>query len=165
MARRLKDVCFTKSDGSRVAFGATKTSSACSREDRAQYVKKDVAADELRALMLLDDTGVTPQVLGYNRLPRNKFRVYMQKTGTSLDELPSAQRVVSTAAFEEWIRGALEKLRQKGVRHLDLSNGAKRNITYHPRLGFRIIDFGRVDFSSNWSVRSAVNEVLRRVRR
>lgn len=127
---------------------------------RGPHLKRRVGVDELTALRLLDDTSVTPRLYGQRIRADGTYNVWMEHTGRSLDTLPRSDYIHLRPWLAAWLPTALERLRHKGILHLDLQHGADRNITYHPEKGFRIVDFGKIEFDGEYSCTEEAENAL-----
>lgn len=166
MSARRKQVCFAKRNGDLVVFKAKKTNAPCSQQDQARFfTKRRVKRDEVRALFLLDDSGVSPRCLGYNRTSGERFDVYMENTGVSLENIPRADFQRLWPWLQRWLRLAIRLLRDYGIRHDDLAHRAPGNITYKPSLGFRIIDYGHTTQTADYDANAAANVALDHIER
>jgi len=135
------------------------------------YVDKQTNEEEAIALQRLTQIAATrAPVLVSPAVRRGKgYKVRMTNKGTTLDAMGGRRTVGGKEIviqrgkqLEGDLRVALTEIRNAGIRHLDLpmrGQAKPKNITWDGA-NFSIIDFDKVEFSSNWSVEDELQEVL-----
>ncbi|HEY9817738.1 MAG TPA: serine/threonine-protein kinase [Candidatus Obscuribacterales bacterium] len=158
MAKTGKKVCFQTKNGL-VSFIAKHTSSPC---DASKIYEKKMGSQEKQ----------THKAIGYHkRIPNLAGSVgnkgIMPRAGQALRDIPGrrgqlgGKLLVRTkqAQLRKDLTKAISHLHSKGIKHMDLREGASRNILWDGK-HFNVIDFGKVQHTSDYNVGQEVDHIM-----